>query len=108
MVAGLDWGLNLVAFGLLIAQAIARSNSLYVFLLWWLLGSACVLVYRKLIDVVLLPEINLDDELELDAVEAAAGVVPNWGAALLVGAMTISLVQCLNTFLRDCEFEFVG
>lgn len=25
----------------------------------------------------------------------------------LAGVMTISLVQCLNTFLRDCEFEFI-
>ena len=33
-------------------------------------------------------------------------MVTNWGVGLLSGVMTVSLVQCLNTFLRDCEFEF--
>eukprot|EP01047_Picozoa_sp_COSAG01_P001723 COSAG01_NODE_41_length_32446_cov_41.218877_7_plen_118_part_00 len=55
-------------------------------------------------------EINLDDELsttrakkeaEIDQ-ELAAGPadIKNWGVALLAGVMEISLIQCLNTFLR--------
>ena len=29
--------------------------------------------------------------------------VHNWGVALVVGALSISMSQLLNTFLRDCE-----
>ena len=32
--------------------------------------------------------------------------VHNWGVALVVGALSISMAQLLNTFLRDCSFEF--
>lgn len=32
--------------------------------------------------------------------------VHNWGVALVVGALTISMAQLLNTFMRDCSFEF--
>ena len=29
--------------------------------------------------------------------------VHNWGVALVVGALSISMSQLLNTFLRDCK-----
>ena len=106
--AGVDWACNMAAFGLLVSQAVERSNSILVFVIWSAAGSACTLLYRKVIDVTVLREIDLDAELELDAEEAAAGVLPNWGVALLNGVVTISLVQTINTFLRDCEYEFVG
>ena len=32
--------------------------------------------------------------------------VHNWGVALVIGALSISMAQLLNTFLRDCAFEF--
>jgi hypothetical protein len=32
--------------------------------------------------------------------------VHNWGVALVVGALSLSMAQLLNTFLRDCAFEF--
>jgi uncharacterized membrane protein YjfL (UPF0719 family) len=104
--AGLNYGLMMAAFGLLCGRAIAVSNSVWVFLVWIALGGGLILAYRKLIDLLVLPEVSLDDELELDAEEAQRGVVTNWGVGLLSGVMTVSLVQCLNTFLRDCEFEF--
>ena len=55
-------------------------------------------------------EINLDDELstarrEQEGETAQAPLkevaeIKNWGVAMLAGVMEISLVQCLNTFLR--------
>jgi uncharacterized membrane protein YjfL (UPF0719 family) len=110
--AGLNWGLNLVAMGLLLSRALYNSNSVYVFLVWFLLGTVVMYIARKFIDYCVLPEIDLDKELsntdETEGEQSLAARVSseNWGVALLAGTMTISFVQCLNTFLRDCPFEF--
>jgi uncharacterized membrane protein YjfL (UPF0719 family) len=114
--AGLNWGLNLVAMGLLLSRALYTSNSVIVFVVWFGCGTTVMLVVRKFIDYCVFPEIDLDSELSnLDAAgdkteeqEALAETTissENWGMALIAGTMTISFVQCLNTFLRDCPFE---
>lgn len=84
------------------------SNSILVFLVWSGVCSVLALAYHKLLDATVLAEVSLHDELEQDEAEELAGILPNWGVALLAGTMNVSLVQCLNTFLRDCEFEFIG
>jgi uncharacterized membrane protein YjfL (UPF0719 family) len=53
--SGLNWGLNLVAIGLLLSRAIAMSNSIWVLLVWFGVGFALIFVYRLLIDTVVLP-----------------------------------------------------
>jgi uncharacterized membrane protein YjfL (UPF0719 family) len=106
--AGLNWGLSMVSFGLLVSRAVVVSNSIWVLLVWSSIGCVILLAYRKLVDETVLREIHLDDELELDPAEAQRGVITNWGAALIAGVMSVSLAQCLNTFLRDCEYEFAG
>lgn len=100
--------------GLLLSRALYMSNSIMVLLTWWGIGTTMMLFCRVLIDKFVLPEVDLDNELhneqkatteehtQLERPVSSA----NWGVALLQGAMTISVVQCLNTFLRDCEFEF--
>ena len=111
--AGVNWALNLVAVGLLLSRAVDASNSLWVFLVWFGVGSTLIMLYRLVIDAVVIPEINLDDELSTAVASTQDGAAPldakpdakNWGVAVLAGVMSISLVQCLNTFLRDCEFE---
>ena len=100
--------------GLLISRAIATSNSLWVFLVWVGLGGLVVLFYRKVIDVLVLPEVDIEKSMESVDEQVGRGVrvsentMGNWGVGLLAGVMKISLVTCLNTFLRGCEFEFIG
>jgi uncharacterized membrane protein YjfL (UPF0719 family) len=114
--AGLNWGLNLVAMGLLLSRALYNSNSVIVFLVWFVCGTTVMLVVRKFIDHCVFPEIDLDSELsnldhagdgtkEEEQALAKSASSENWGMALIAGTMTISFVQCLNTFLRDCPFE---
>lgn len=109
--AGLNWALNLVAFGMLMARSISISNSIWMYLVWMGIGCLTMGIYRKVIDAVIIPELNLDDELSVaQKTDAEAGLnapksTKNWGVALLAGVMTVSLVQCLNTFIRDCDFE---
>lgn len=112
--AGLNWGLNLVAMGLLLSRALYNSNSLWVFLVWFGCGATVMLAARKFIDYCVFPEIDLDKELdntdhprEGEMAELTQGHErsENWGVALIAGTITISFVQCLNTFLRDCPFE---
>ena len=112
--AGINWGGNLIAMGLLISRAIATSNSLWVFLVWVGLGGLVVLLYRKVIDVLVLPEVDIEKSMESVDEQVGRGVrvsentMSNWGVGLLAGVMKISLVTFLNTFLRGCEFEFIG
>lgn len=88
--AGLNWGLNIVAMGLLLSRAIYMSNSVLVFFVWFVLGSTVMLIGRKFIDHCVLPEIDLDKELSNNDVategEAALAQPPtseNWGVALV-------------------------
>ena len=108
--SGINWGLNMVAFGLLLSRSIYTSNSIWVFLAWGALGGAAIVSFRKLFDRVIIPEIGLDNVTRIDeGYRAGRGPASNnWGVAGMAGVMTISIVQCLNSFLRDCEFEFVG
>ena len=111
--AGLNWGLNLVAMGLLLSRALYNSNSVLVFVVWFVCGTTVMLIARKFIDYCIFPEIDLDSELSnLDSKAdeeketlATRASSENWGMALIAGTITISFVQCLNTFLRDCPFE---
>ena len=110
--AGLNNGLNLVAVGMLLGRSIYLSHSLITLICWAILTYPIIFLFRKVADVIVLPNIHLEATIEcLDRLrpDVFAPKRPckqgNWGTALVAGAVTISLAQLLNTFLRDCPFN---
>jgi len=90
--AGVNFGLNLIAMGLLLANPVSKSDSIVAFVLWFALGTLAMVLMRFLIDLVILRGQKLDKEIAEDS---------NWGAALIQGSISITFVQIINTFMRD-------
>lgn len=109
--AGLNNGLNLVAVGMLLGRSTYLSHSLIMLVTWALVSFPLIFLARYVTDHIVLPSIHLEATIEcLDRMrpDVFAPRRPckqgNWGTALVAGAVTISLAQLLNTFLRDCPF----
>ncbi len=86
--AGLAFGLNLVAVGLLIADYIAAYNSLFGLIVWIPISFFMLVTGRYIADRMLLPGVNLDDEISRDR---------NWGAALIEGGMALIIALVVGT-----------
>ncbi|PCI29593.1 MAG: hypothetical protein COB67_03715 [SAR324 cluster bacterium] len=86
--AGVSFGINLVAMGILLAVPLSSSFSLLLFLAWFVLGSAVLAFFRFVMDRIIIPLENLDEEIHQDQ---------NWGVALLEGCFSLAAVVVLQT-----------
>lgn len=87
---GLHWGLNLAALGLFLGRALQLSQSLVVFLVWFGLGAPILLTVTKIVNVLIFPALNVEDELYTEAPPpdtVANPVAPGAGQMGAVGAM---------------------
>ncbi len=86
--AGISFGFNLAAIGILLAIPIRLSYSLVSFLVWFILGSAVIAFFRFVMDRIIIPLEKLDEEIHQDK---------NWGVAFLEGCFAIAAVIFLQT-----------
>ncbi len=85
--AGVAFGLNLAAIGIILSSAIEKTDSLIIFAIWFVEGAILLLVSRILVDKIILPGENLNSEIQADR---------NWGAALIEGGVAIMIAFLLN------------
>lgn len=85
--AGVAFGLNLAAIGIILSSAIEKTDSLIIFAIWFVEGAILLLVSRILVDKIILPGENLNSEIQVDR---------NWGAALIEGGVAIMIAFLLN------------
>ncbi|RMH68652.1 MAG: DUF350 domain-containing protein [Gemmatimonadetes bacterium] len=85
--AGVAFGMSFVAMGILLSGYMKFSYSLVGFALWFVLGTFLLLIFRYLIDKLILPGSLLDEEIRQDQ---------NWGAALLEGGTAIAIALLMN------------
>jgi len=86
--AGTSFGLSLVAIGLLLSDAITRSDSLVYFAIWFVVGSVLLIIARFITDKVIFPHHKIDDEIKKDR---------NWGVSIIEGVIAITVVLLLNS-----------
>lgn len=86
--AGVSFGMNLAAIGIILSGYIIKSDSLPGLAVWFIISSLLLITCRYIIDKVILPGSLLDDEISRDR---------NWGAAIVEGASALSLAFILNT-----------
>ncbi len=85
--AGIAFGLNLAAVGVILSSAIEKTDSLIIFAIWFVEGAILLLITRVLVDKIILPGKNLNSEIQADR---------NWGAALIEGGAAIAIAFLLN------------
>lgn len=85
--AGISFAFNLVAIGVLLAIPIRVSYSLALFLAWFVLGSTVMVLFRFIVDRIIIPLEKLDEEIHKDK---------NWGVAFLEGCFAIAAVVVLQ------------
>jgi uncharacterized membrane protein YjfL (UPF0719 family) len=85
--AGIAFGMNLLAMGLILSAEIANSDSLVALVAWAVAGVLLLLFGRVLVDRFLLPGSPLDHEIAKDR---------NWGAALIEGGVALGLAFIIN------------
>ncbi|MBU2512976.1 DUF350 domain-containing protein [bacterium] len=86
--AGISFGFNLAAIGILLAIPIRLSYSLVSFFVWFILGAAVIAFFRFVMDRMIIPLEKLDEEIHKDK---------NWGVAFLEGCFAIAAVIFLQT-----------
>lgn len=86
--AGTSFGLSLVAIGLLLSDAISRSDSLVYFTIWFVVGSVLLVIARFITDKIIFPHHKIDDEIKKDR---------NWGVSIIEGVIAITVVLLLNS-----------
>lgn len=86
--AGISFGFNLAAIGILLAIPIRLSYSLVSFFAWFILGSTVIAFFRFIMDRIIIPSEKLDEEIHQDK---------NWGVAILEGCFAIAAVVFLQT-----------
>ena len=85
--AGVAFGLNLAAIGIILSSAIEKTDSLVIFVIWFVEGAILLLISRILVDKIILPGEKLSREIQSDS---------NWGAALIEGSAAIIIAFLLN------------
>lgn len=85
--AGVSFGLNLVAAGILLAGFIKYSDSLVGFILWIFIASFLLMSCHYIIDKIILPNAFLEEEIKRDQ---------NWGVALIEGMSAIIVSFIIN------------
>ncbi len=79
--------MTLVAVGVFLSSYIEKNDDLLGLVIWFIIGTALLLVSRFIVDKILLPGSALDDEIKKDQ---------NWGASLIEGAVAIILALILT------------
>ena len=85
--AGVSFGFNLVAIGLLLSGFIKHSDSITGFFIWLIFTAFLLFSSRYLVDKFILPGDLLDEEISRDH---------NWGASLVEGASAILIALIVN------------
>lgn len=85
--AGISFGLNLSAIGILLSVPLQSSYSLVLFFIWFICGTTILALFRYLMDKIIIPMEKLDEEIHQDN---------NWGVALLEGCFIIGAVIALR------------
>ena len=85
--AGVAFGMTLVAIGILLAGFIETSDSLLGFAVWFVICAILLVIFRYLIDKIILPGRLLDEEISKDR---------NWGAAMVEGGMAIMVALLIT------------
>ncbi len=80
--AGVALGGNLIAFGLLLEFFLTRYDSLLALAIWGIAAAVLLMIVRRIVDKLLLPGTQLDNEIRKDQ---------NWGAALIEVASAIGI-----------------
>ena len=78
-----------------------------------MVGAPLLLAINVVVDKILFPSVSIEGEIHINMDQQSPsdndngpGGAQNWGIALVAGTVAISMAQLLNTFLRDCAFEF--
>ncbi len=85
--AGISFGMNLAAMGILLAIPLSQSFSLVLFFAWFIIGSAVMAFFRYVMDRIIIPLEKLDQEIHEDR---------NWGVAFLEGCFSITAIVILQ------------
>ena len=89
------YALNHMTLGQLIATCIIRTDSLLAFVSWVATGTVVIILLHVVVQKILLPGTNIKNEIWEQQ---------NWGAALVYGAIPLSVAIYVNTFLPNtCE-----
>jgi uncharacterized membrane protein YjfL (UPF0719 family) len=86
--AGISFGFNLAAIGILVAIPLRTSFSLVLFGGWLIVGISMMVFFRFIMDRMIIPMEKLDSEIHQDR---------NWGIALLEGCFSIAAVVLLQS-----------
>ncbi|MGJ8640471.1 MAG: DUF350 domain-containing protein [Opitutaceae bacterium] len=86
--AGVGFGMSLTATGILLSGYLMKYDSFIGLALWFVIGAFLLMVCRYLVDKILLPGSELDEEISRDR---------NWGAALIEGSSAIGLALVLTS-----------
>lgn len=86
--AGVAFGMSLTATGILLSGYLMKYDSFIGLALWFVIGAFLLIVCRYLVDKILLPGSDLDEEISRDR---------NWGAALIEGSSAIGLALVLTS-----------
>jgi uncharacterized membrane protein YjfL (UPF0719 family) len=86
--AGVGFGMSLTATGILLSGYLMKYDSFIGLALWFVMGAFLLIVCRYLVDKILLPGSELDEEISRDR---------NWGAALIEGSSAIGLALILTS-----------
>jgi uncharacterized membrane protein YjfL (UPF0719 family) len=78
--AAISYGSMMVSYALLINNAIYQSYELASLIAWLILGGALLLLLRYLLDVIIVPQVEL----------STAVAQLNWGYPLVIGAIQLS------------------
>ena len=85
--AGVAYGLTLLAIGVILSHSVSETHSLAAFAIWFINGVVLIILMRFLVDKLILPNCELDDEIAKDQ---------NWGVALLEGGLALITALIMN------------
>jgi len=96
--AGASYALHMIAVSTMMQNSLQKSESLLMFLFWMIISGVTITLFRFFCDKLILPGERLEEEVAFDQ---------NWGAALLVGGLQITMATCMNTFMPDiCQAKY--
>lgn len=96
--SGLHWGLSLAALGLHLSRALRLSQSIVVFFVWFGLGAPILLAVSKIVNLVIFPKLNIDDELYTAPTPDVTAQNPLEGGPLEEGGALAHRMRGGNTF----------
>jgi len=98
--AGIYFSTHLVAVGLIISKAVGTTDSLPTFFVWSVFGTIITAAARYFLK----PRVLNLDAAKQQTLYSEIKEDRNWGAALVVGVLAISIALICNTALRECPY----